>query len=52
MLQVLSSSELEMMRSIRHLLKLLAGFDATFLLLTVTLFSPAAWSQFYLTYCK
>merc|ERR1719312_2287531 len=51
-IKVLSSTELEMMKSIRHLLKLLAGFDAVFLAFTMTLFCPAAWSDFYYTYCK
>lgn len=49
---VLSSSELDMMPSFRHLLKMLAAFDATFLVFTLTLFCFSAWSDHYDLFIK
>ena len=45
--KVLSSRELDMMPSIKHLLKMLAAFDAVFLVFTLTLFCISAWSTSY-----
>ena len=45
--KVLSSRDLDMMPSIRHLLKMLAAFDAVFLVFTLTLFCISAWSEDY-----
>ena len=42
-IKVLSSRDLDMMPSFRHLLKMLAGFDATFLVFTLTLFCISSW---------
>ena len=39
--------DLDMMPSFRHLLKMLAGFDANFLVFTMTLFCIASWSTTY-----
>ena len=36
-----------MMPSIKHLLKMLAAFDAVFLVFTLTLFCISAWSEHY-----
>ena len=41
-----------MMASIRHLLKMLAGFDATFLVFTLTLFCISSWSDYYNDYFR
>ncbi len=41
-IRVLGSSDLDMTPTFRHLLRMLAAFDATFLGLTVSLFSVAA----------
>ena len=49
---VLSSSELDMMPSFRHLLRMLAAFDATFLVFTLTLFGISPWSDQYNQYIK
>lgn len=49
---VLSSSELDMMPSFRHLLKMLAAFDATFLVFTLTLFGISPWSDDYDQFIK
>ena len=49
---VLSSSELDMMPSFRHLLKMLAAFDATFLIFTLTLFGISPWSTHYDQFIK
>ena len=45
--KVLSSRDLDMMPSIKHLLKMLAAFDAVFLVFTLTLFCISAWSEHY-----
>ena len=45
--KVLSSRELDMMPSIKHLLKMLAAFDSVFLVFTLTLFCISAWSTSY-----
>ena len=42
-IKVLSSRDLDMMPSFRHLLKMLAGFDANFLVFTLTLFCISSW---------
>ena len=49
---VLSSSELDMMPSFRHLLKMLAAFDATFLIFTLALFGISPWSSHYDQFIK
>ncbi len=49
---VLSSSELDMTPSFRHLLKMLAAFDATFLVFTLTLFCISPWSDDFDHYIK
>ena len=49
---VLSSSELDMMPSFRHLLKMLAAFDATFLIFTLALFGISPWSTHYDQFIK
>ena len=49
---VLSSSELDMMPSFRHLLKMMAAFDATFLIFTLALFGISPWSDQYDQYIK
>jgi hypothetical protein len=49
---VLNSTELDMMPSFRHLLKMLAAFDATFLVFTVSLFCVSAWSDHYNDFIK
>ena len=41
----LSSTEMDMKPSFRHLLKMLAAFDATFLVFTITLFGLSPWSE-------
>ncbi len=51
-LQVLSSNELDMMPSFRHLMKMLAAFDATFLVFTLSLFCVSAWSDHYNEFIK
>lgn len=46
-IKVLSSRDLDMLPTFRHLLKMLAVFDATFLIFTVTLFCISSWSSTY-----
>ncbi|CAB4065556.1 unnamed protein product [Lepeophtheirus salmonis] len=46
-IKVLSSKELEMLPTFRHLLKMLAGFDATFLVFALTLFCFSSLSEYY-----
>jgi len=43
--RVLSSRDLDMIPTFRHLLRMLSAFDATFLFFTVSLFSVSAWSS-------
>ena len=49
---VYNSSELDMMPSFRHLMKMLAAFDATFLVFTLTLFGISPWSKDYDEFIK
>ena len=49
---VLSSTDLDMMPSFRHLLKMLAAFDATFLVFTFGIFCISAWSDHYNVFIK
>ena len=42
-IRVLGSADLDMTPTFRHLLRMLAAFDATFLALTVSLFCVSAW---------
>jgi hypothetical protein len=44
---VLSKHDLDMTPNFRHLLKMLAAFDANFLIFTILLFSCATWSTTY-----
>lgn len=46
-IKVLSSTELDMLPTFRHLLKMLAAFDATFLIFTLSLFCISSWSETY-----
>ena len=48
----LSSTEMDMKPSFRHLLKMLAAFDATFLVFTITLFGISPWSEDYDQFVK
>ena len=49
---VLSSTEMDMKPSFRHLLKMLAAFDAIFLVFTLTLFGISPWSDEYDQFIK
>lgn len=51
-IKVLSSRDLDMLPSFRHLLKMLAGFDATFLIFTLSLFCFSSWSNYYDDYIR
>jgi hypothetical protein len=46
-IKVLSSPELNMLPTFRHLLKMLSTFDAIFLVFTLSLFCISAWSEHY-----
>ena len=49
---VLSSTELDMMPSFRHLMKMLGAFDAIFLVFTLGIFCVSAWSDHYNEFIK
>ena len=49
---VLSSTELDMMPSFRHLMKMLGAFDAIFLVFTLGVFCVSAWSDHYNEFIK
>ena len=51
-IMTLSSTELDMMPSFRHLLKMMAAFDATFLVFTLGIFCVSAWSDHYNEFIK
>ena len=51
-IMTLSATELDMMPSFRHLLKMMAAFDATFLVFTLGIFCVSAWSDHYNEFIK
>ena len=51
-IKVMSSKDLDMIPTFRHLLKMLAGFDATFLIFTLSLFCVSSWSPTYDQYVR
>lgn len=51
-IKVMSSKDLDMLPTFRHLLKMLAGFDATFLIFTLSLFCVSSWSPTYDQYVR
>ncbi len=51
-IRVLGSKDLDMTPTFRHLLRMLAAFDATFLAFTVSLFCVSAWSESYNLYVR